>query len=231
MNTKNLILLHGALGSSGQLQALKDTISRDFMVHSFNFEGHGERASGGEFSMDVFTQNVFDYLSVNQIEHTHLFGFSMGGYVALNFALKYPDNVGSVVTLGTKFDWNLDSAAKEVKMLNPEVIQLKVPSFADHLKNLHGTENWKTVLTKTADMMLELGNGKALKPSDFAKIRQPTLIVLGDLDHMVTLKESEASAKQLPNGRLQIIKEVKHPIEKVNPEMLANLITGFIQNY
>ena len=47
-------------------------------------------------------------------------GHSMGGYVALKLALKRPELVDRIITLGTKFNWTPEVAAKEVKMLNPD---------------------------------------------------------------------------------------------------------------
>ena len=54
----------------------------------------------------------------------------MGGYVALQLANKHPKYVQKIITLGTKFAWDKETAAKEVKMLNPEKIEEKIPAFA-----------------------------------------------------------------------------------------------------
>ena len=224
----NLLLLHGALGSEVQLKPLQELLSTDFNVHTLNFEGHGGRTSDDAFDMGRFAENVVEKLQTVGISNTHIFGYSMGGYVALTLAKKHPEMVESIVTLGTKFNWNLESAQQEVKMLNPEKIEEKVPAFAKRLHELHQPNDWKMVMQKTAEMMLALANGKRLTDSDLNQIQHKILIGIGSLDNMVTIEESENAATQLPNGTLQIIENVKHPIEKVDMTILATVIQEFI---
>lgn len=226
---KNIFLLHGALGTKTQFNSLKEKLATEFTVHTIDFEGHGEYASSNDFSMDSFATNVLDYLQANHIEKADIFGYSMGGYVALNLALKNPEVVGEIVTLGTKFNWTAETAAKEVKMLNPEKIEAKVPAFAKQLATIHSNNDWKTVLKKTAQMMLDLGNGKRLTTEDLKNISHQVLIGIGSKDHMVSLEESQKSAEALPNGTLQVFQDFPHPIEKVDEDELVKTIVNFIK--
>lgn len=228
MKSQNLLLLHGALGSEIQLQPLKDLLSNDFNVHTLNFEGHGGRVSNHEFDMERFAENVAEKLQTLQLTKTHIFGYSMGGYVALTLAKKYPAMVEKIVTLGTKFNWSLASAEREIKMLNPKKIEEKVPAFAKRLHELHQPNDWKEVMHKTAEMMLVLSGEKRLTNEDLQQIPHEVFIGIGALDTMVTIEESENAATQLPNGTLKIIADVKHPIEKVAPEILAKMLRKFI---
>ncbi len=224
----NLLLLHGALGSEVQLKSLLELLSDDFNVHTLNFEGHGGRTSDHEFDMERFAANVVEKLQVLEIPKAHIFGYSMGGYVALTLAKKHPELIDKIVTLGTKLNWTLESAQQEVKMLNPEKIEEKVPAFAKRLHELHQPNNWKEVMRKTATMMLALANGKKLFNDDLQQIHHKILIGIGSLDNMVTIYESENAATQLPNGVVKIIEAVKHPIEKVDSTVLATVIRDFI---
>lgn len=226
----DLLLLHGALGSKNQLGAVKELLQATFTVHDLNFEGHGGIPSDSHFSMNLFSENVTNYLERCGIGSIGVFGYSMGGYVALSTALRRPDCVGKIVTLGTKFRWDADSAAKEVKMLDPEKIEAKVPHFADKLKREHHPNDWKELVRKTARMMLDLGNGKSLQANDFRKIRQEVVIGLGSEDGMVTREESEAVSKLLPNGKMVTLGGVPHPIEKIDARALADYITHAFQN-
>jgi esterase/lipase len=127
---KQLLVLHGALGAQQQFEELKTLLESQFTVHTLNFEGHGGRTSNAPFSMDLFVENVRDYLQENNLSSCSVFGYSMGGYVALKFAAKFPGTVNEIVTLGTKFGWSPEIALKETAMLNPEKIEEKVPKFA-----------------------------------------------------------------------------------------------------
>lgn len=225
---QKILLLHGALGTKDQFNSLKEKLSAVFEVHTLDFEGHGERASDKDFTMRLFTENVVDYLNANEITRTHVFGYSMGGYVGLNVARSHPALIGKIVTLGTKFAWTKETAEQEIKMLNPEKIEEKVPAFANKLAAIHTKNDWKDVMRKTAKMMYKLGTGEKLTEQELSEIKQQVLIGIGDKDRMVSQEESSGSATILPNGRLIIIANSQHPIEKVEEEVLRSIIVDFI---
>lgn len=229
MAKKNIILMHGALGSRMQLEPLKARLSALFNVYDLNFEGHGGNPTDNNYSMDLFAGNLLEIFKNNNLDSAHLFGYSMGGYVALNFASHHPDLVENIITLATKFDWTQETAEKEVKMLDPEKIKEKVPRFAELLRERHAPVDWEEVLRKTAWMMLDLGSGNHLDDEIFQKIKHKVLISIGDLDKMVSIEESEQVADLLPNGSLKVIEGCEHPIEKVDMKILASIITDFIE--
>ena len=219
-----LVLLHGALGCEDQLFDLKSRMESKFDVYSLNLEGHGGTASNNPFSIDLFTDNVLAYCALKGLESVTIFGYSMGGYVALNLAVKHPKLVKKVYTLGTKFNWNTESAQKEVKMLNPTLIEEKIPHFAKHLNRLHQPEDWKQVMTKTANMMVNMANGEKLNESDFIPIEQQVVIGIGSEDNMVTYEESEQVAARLLKAKVVTLEGVPHPIEKVEIGVLVDYV-------
>ena len=226
----NLLLLHGALGSRDQFTQLAQLLAPAFKVYSFNFSGHGGNRPDNAFSIELFVNDIFKFLETNKLDSVHIFGFSMGGYVALQLAKDYPALVGKIISLGTKFNWTKASAEKEIRLLNPEVIEQKIPKFAEMLKKRHLPTDWKEVMQKTAQMMFELGNGPAMKAEDFKKIENNVLICLGTEDNMVTQAESLEVVSFLKNGRFQLIDGFKHPIESVNMETLAHIIAEYLQS-
>lgn len=224
---QSIILLHGALGSAAQLKPLSEVLSSVDDVYSFHFEGHGSRPSDRPFSMDTFTENVIEFMDAKRIDKAHFFGYSMGGYVALTTALYHPERVGKIFTYGTKFDWTPESAAREVKMLDPEKILEKVPQFAQHLIVLHGEDNWKNLLTKTGEMMLELGNGKAFSDDQLRSIHAPVQLSIGTKDHMVSVDETVRIADLLPEAKLLVLQDWIHPVEKLDITHLIKELTAF----
>lgn len=226
----NIILTHGALGSSRYFAQLKKVLSEHFQVFDLDFDGHGNKPMTNPFSIDLFTTNLCHFITENGLEKSPIFGYSMGGYVALNAALKHPNLIGDIVTLGTKFDWTPEGAQKEVSMLNPVKIEEKVPHFAASLKALHAPNDWKKVMLETAQLMLDLGDGKGLKMSDYGAIIQNVTIGIGSKDKMVTIDESKSTANLLPNGMLTILEDVPHPIEMVDLEVLSAYILAALEN-
>lgn len=224
---KKLLLLHGAIGSSQQFEQVASLLNTAFELHTPDFSGHGGKAfPGSPFSIELFANDVLNWMQENKIAIIDIFGYSMGGYVALYLAKHHPSRVGKVFTLATKFNWNPEGAAKEAAMLNPEKIAEKVPAFAKALEQKHG-ENWKTVLTKTAAMMLALGSSPSLSLTDLADIQQRVLISVGDKDKMVTLEETITAYRALTNAQLLVLPQTQHPFEKVNAERIAAEIRNY----
>ena len=140
----------------------------------------------------------------------------MGGYVTVWLALMHPQRIGKIITLGTKFDWSVASAEKEVRKLNTEKILEKVPAFARILEHRHAPNDWKELLKKTGDMMLSLGNNPQLTAENLKTIIHPVTIYLGDKDDMADRDFSEQVADWLPNGSFHLLHDTAHPIEKVD---------------
>ncbi|MGX5683674.1 alpha/beta fold hydrolase [Chryseobacterium cucumeris] len=222
----NLILLHGALGHSDIFKPYLNVLSSYFTVHTPLFSGHGDlKLPEGGLNIKKYVGELSEYCKVNHLTDVSIFGHSMGGYVALCYAMENPENVNSVITLGTKFDWTEEQALKESKMLNPDVILEKIPQYAQLLESQHGTK-WKQLLPGIADLMIDLGKNPPLE-NNFATITTPVQIMVGDKDNMVTLEESSRVYRSLPNAKLAVLPDTKHPIDKVRPDLLLNLIKDF----
>ena len=223
---EHLLLLHGALGSKEQLQGLKQALDSEFEVHLINFSGHGGRTVQHPFSMDLFKSEVINAIS-GIAEAVHVFGYSMGGYAALAAASEQAELFRSIVTLGTKFDWTPETAGKEAKLLNPLVIEEKVPAFAQRLAELHQNEDWKVVVNKTAEMMMDLGDRPLLDKETLSSIPIPVTIGLGELDNMVSREES-LQVSEWVGAHFVVLEQVKHPIEQVDTKVIADYIREHI---
>lgn len=224
---QHILLLHGAIGAKDQLTPLAEKLSNSFTVHTLSFSGHGGEALPDTFSMEVFANDVLRYLEQNNIPKISVFGYSMGGYVALYLAKHHPGKVEKIFTLATKFLWTPEIAAKETKMLDAEKIAEKIPVFAQALEKRHAPNDWKTVLQKTAAMMISLGANNPLQLNDYENIGHRVLIGIGDKDTMVTLEETIDVYRKLKNANFIVLPQTQHPIEKVNVERLANEIELF----
>lgn len=226
---QSILLLHGAIGGAAQLKPLADLLSNSYSVHTINFSGHGgEPMPAGAFSMELFAQQVLDYMDQHQIQSPQIFGYSMGGYVGMYIARHHPGRISGLITLATKFLWDEAIAAKQQRSFDANVILEKAPAFAEQLQQLHGTENWKEVLVRTGAMLTALGKRNTLKAEDYPLVQTPVLLIQGDKDRMVTLDETIAVYRGMPAGKasLCILPDTPHPLENVNLDLLARLING-----
>ncbi len=223
-----LLLLHGALGSKMQMEPLADKLKNDFEVLSLNFSGHGGAPFAAAFDIETFMAEVLDFLDKNELEAVDIFGYSMGGYVALNLANLHSARVGKIVTLATKFDWTPEAAERESRMLDPGKIEAKIPAFANLLRERHAPNDWKILLQKTGEMMLGLGQQPLLTTQVLAQIQHDVLVCLGDADQMVGLDETKWAAETVPCGKLRVLEQTPHPLEKVDLDMLEATLRSFL---
>ncbi|MBS1587841.1 MAG: alpha/beta hydrolase [Bacteroidetes bacterium] len=225
---QNLLVLHGAIGAADHMKPLADALGDKYKVHTLNFSGHGGMPYAGDFSIPLFAEEALQFIEARKLEDVSVFGYSMGGYVAMYMAIKQPKLLQKIVTLATKFHWDTEVTAKEVQMLDVDKIEAKVPAFAKALKERHAPNEWKEVLAKTADMLRRLGEDNALKLADYATIQTPALLLLGDRDKMIGLEETVAVYKALPNAQMGMLPNTQHPIEQVDAELLAYFIKRFV---
>lgn len=223
----HLILLHGAIGSSEQLRSLADELSTSFIIHNPDFPGHGGNETKIDFTIQYFAEHVKAYCQMQGIHSVSIFGYSMGGYVALYLARHYPSLVKSIITLATKFVWDKEIAEKECNMLVPETIEKKIPAFAEILQQRHAPADWKKVLHKTCTMLKKLGENNELNNEDLSAIAIPVLVMIGDRDKMVSIEETKEAYKQLSNSQLSVLPSTPHQIERTDPVLLAFIIRKF----
>lgn len=225
-----IILLHGALGAKIELMPLENALAQNFEVHTLEFEGHGSAPLVSGFSIPHFAENLREFIEIKQLHGAAVFGYSMGGYVALYLAAEFPEMVGDVITLGTKFDWSPTTAQQEVKKLNPDAIEEKVPKFAAYLAALHSADRWKTQMKNTAQLMLDLGANELLQKR-LASIENRCFIGLGDSDELVSREETLAAVAALPHAQFFTLENTVHPIAKVDFGVLAGKINAILKAF
>lgn len=219
-----LLLLHGALGSPDQMQPLADALADRFTVYCPAFRGHGGNVYEDHFHMEDFSEDIKIFMDSRGIQKAHLFGYSMGGYAGVWMAKQNPDRIGHLLTYGTKWDWNPETAAKESSMLIPEVMEEKIPGYVGVLKARFHPADWKASVRKTADMLTTLGQAPLLTRETCAEIPHPLCITVGSKDLMASPEVSRGVSTWFPNARFVEWEGWPHPIEKVDVEALAVLV-------
>lgn len=227
----SILFLHGALGTSEDLSPLMELFrEKGFETFSFNFSGHGKNAAEPpEFRIDYFARDLEKFLKSQNFKNVVVFGYSMGGYVALYHKVNYEDSpFKAIFTYGTKFNWSEKAVSKELVMMNPEHIVEKFPHYAESLQNKHG-ERWKQLLRSTAHMMQNLERLDGLNREDMSDIEIPVFLILGDQDRMVTTEETHLTATWLHHAQIKTISHSKHELERSNLKEIATIIEENIE--
>lgn len=212
------ILLHGALGNGAQMQPLSKLLSAPTACP--DLYGHGARSEDERpYSIEDFASDL--YLPARG--KVHLIGYSMGGYVALYMAAKWPERIASVVALATKFSWNPEGSANEAGMLKPSKVKEKVPAFATLLESRHGAM-WPKVMERTAAFMLGLGEQPVLNGETLAAIQCPVLLLRGESDTMVSKEETLNAMHMIPDSGYVELPNQPHQLEKMDLEAVRRAV-------
>ena len=225
---KPIILLHGALGDEYQLHKLVDLLEPNYKCFTINFYGHGDDSKNkAPFSIGNFSKQIREFIITHKLQGAPIFGYSMGGYVALHLARFYPSLSGQIITYGTQLNWSLANAEKETTHLSPDAILEKVPAYADLLKTRHG-KYWIKVLERTAQAMLEMAARNPIHLADFQNIEHSILVLRGSRDSMVEGRFTKEIVSHLPNGKYLELEDQPHPIEKVDCTLIRDAIEPFL---
>ena len=144
----------------------------------------------------------------------HLCGLSLGGVLALDYALDHPENVKTLVLIGTPH---------------------KVPKFAFALQNVVFRFLPKSAFASMAfDKRDTFALGNTMKDLDFSgrleEIRCPTLILCGEKDG-ANLKSASFLAGHIPGAELEIIENTGHVVNEENPRGLAERLNKFYRRH
>lgn len=217
----SVLVIHGALGSKRQMHFVTDALATyvtGHRVESVELPGHGhtplplDRA----FTMHTFVAAVHAAITTSGLHRPVVFGYSMGGYVALLLESQYPGLLGGIVTLGTMMHWTPEIAAMAARRLDPVAVRAKVPAFAEQLAERHAEAGgWELLMTRTADLLRGLGDDPPLTNALLTRVHCPVHLLVGARDDTLSFEDAANAAAHLPHARASLLDEVPHPIEKV----------------
>ncbi len=225
----DLIILHGALGTKQQFGRFIELLEPFFNIHTLDFIGHGMEPPTSSFGIGTFADQLAEFITIKELHKPVVFGYSMGGYVALFLEASRPGSLGKIFTLATKYEWNPESSKKEAGYLQIDVMKEKVPKYLDYLKKLHG-DQWQNTVNQTREMMLRMGSAPELSEERLKNVQIDCLISVGEWDRMVSAQETQQLASSIPNARFEIWSEMEHPIEKVDAKIITEKLTSFLLN-
>lgn len=237
-NGEPVVLLHGSFMTiTSNWQEMIAALSKTRQVIAVELQGHGRTADiDRDFSYDNLADDVaamLDYLKIGQAD---LIGYSMGGGVAMNVAIRHPRNVRKVVIISAVFR---DSGwVKEALDAYPHITAeaFKGSPIEAEYKKLSPTPNQFPRFVKRVISM-------DLKPYDFGAeklkaTQAPMFFIHGDadgvrLDHiaeMFRLKGDEIMGDIRPRGasRLAVLPNTTHVTLMQKIDIIAPMINDFL---
>lgn len=179
------------------------------------------------YNEDILCPDLSSILNGKEASYSHLYssfveysngiegqidlcGLSLGGILALNYAIDYPNKVKSLVLIGT-----------------PHKVPKLMFSIQNVIFRLLPKSTFKEMAFNKKDTFI-LGN--TMKELDFSHkvnvIKCPTLIICGDKDN-TNMKSAHFLSENIKGSKLNIIKQTGHVVNEENPKELARILDDY----
>jgi len=216
---KTLVLLHGVNDQAGTWAAVVPALSRDYRLIVPDLAGHGEsEPKTGPIAYDVMLARLQTILDRESAGKPIIAGNSMGGWLAMLYALQHPDKVERLVLE--------DASGMAWDMTGVPLLPKNREEAAAMMRAVHGPE------TKTADDVLDaLLNRKNLPltrldladvvqhlvDAHLAEIKVPVSLIWGRDDGILSLAYAKKLHERIPGSTLSIIDGAAHIPHRQQP--------------
>ena len=180
-----LIVLHGGLGSTGMLDDQLPQLSIGRQVIALDLQAHGRTADiDRPLSLELMGDDIAGLIQFLNLERADVMGYSMGGMVALQTAIRHPDLVRKLVVVSIPFKRNgwFPEVLEGMKGVNASAAEMMKPSpiYQLYASVAPRPEDWSVLLEKTGEMLK--------REYDYTEgvraLKIPTLIVAADTDSL-----------------------------------------------
>ncbi len=230
-----VILLHGGLGVIDMYAPILPALADNRQVVGVELQAHGHTADVDRpLSFEQMADDVAALIRRLGLERADLFGYSLGGGVALQATIRHPEVVRKLVVVSTPYrgDGWYPEVRAGMRAINAEIAKTWVgsPMHQAYANVAPHPEDWPTLVAKTGQLVSQDYDWSA----GVAAINAPTLLVVGDADavrpaHAVEFFELLGGGQRdagwdgsgMPTARLAILPGVTHYNIFVSPALVA----------
>ncbi len=222
-----------------QLKALKE----NYRVIAYDVRGHGNSDAGkGDFSIELFANDLLTFMDALKIDKAMLCGLSMGGYIALNAVEKYPDRFDALILSDTTCVADTPEAKEKRLKVIESIKKSGVEKYAEEsIKNLFAPESLSTKKEEIAavrEMIVNTSKQSLYKTlqafykrketcSKLHDINVPVLIVVGKEDKITPPEAAQMMHEKIEDSILYIIEHAGHLSNIENPFDFNNQLEEF----
>lgn len=246
-----LLLITGLSYSLWYWHRLAPLLARDFRVITFDNRGVGRSdAPSGPYSASMMADDTAGLLNALAIDRAHIFGHSMGGYIAQALALEHPQRVDRLVLASTNAGGpNQVPPSAEALAILTDVSGDPVERFMRGLKistapdfaanNEPFIEEWLAYRAENpidpVAYHAQLGVGLGLLAPEGAfdgrlhQIEATTLLLAAEHDGVIPPGNAALMAEQIPHSTVITLQGAGHHFALEIPEKTAEIVTRFLQ--
>jgi pimeloyl-ACP methyl ester carboxylesterase len=239
----NLLFLHGFPFNSSSWQAQKEYFGAKYRVFTPDLRGMGAGPEDNPpWFIHQYVEDVKELLNREGVERAVLCGLSMGGYIALHFAQKYPERLRALVLCDTQAGAD-SNEAKDKRFANVQKVYAGLPAFAEEFSRnvlakgalVNRPELQRRVVemitgnkaSSVAQVLATLASRRDSTPF-LGEIQAPTLVIVGEEDVVTPLAAARVLAERIPGARLEVIAGAGHMSNLEQPEAFNHALESFL---
>lgn len=220
-----ILFIHGGLGNADVWGAQVADFARDHLVIVADSRGHGRSTRSEQpFGYDLMTSDYAALLDHLKIDKVTLVGWSDGGIIGIDMAMKYPEKLTRVIAQAA----NVTTDGVKPDVMSNKTFNDYINVAGDYYRKLSPTPNEYDAFVNQISQMW--ATQPAWTAADLGKIAVPVTLAIGDHDEAVKLDHTEMMAKEIPGAKLVILKDASHFAMLQDPEgydaMIRNAMAG-----
>ncbi|MGO6983352.1 alpha/beta fold hydrolase [Rhizobium leguminosarum] len=200
-----ILFIHGGLGNAEVWGHQVADFAKDHLVIVADSRGHGRSTrSQRPFGYDLMTSDYVALLDYLKIDKVTLVGWSDGGIIGIDMAMKHPEKLTRVIAQAA----NVTTDGVKADVMNNKTFNDYINVAGDYYRKLSPTPNeYDAFVTQISEMW---ATQPAWTAADLGKIAVPITLAIGDHDEAVKLDHTEMMAKDIPGAKLVILKNASH---------------------
>jgi pimeloyl-ACP methyl ester carboxylesterase len=241
-----LLLIHGFPLDSTLWEPQVEALSRVATVIAPDLRGFGrdEREIAAIMPMRQYAHDLKQLLDEKGLDKVVICGLSMGGYIAMAFAERWPERLAGLILCNTKSNADTEegvearhSTAKNAREKGMDVIARGMaPSLLTERTRNERPELVERVVAMIArqdpEVVAATSLGMAQRPDRLEVLRRfqgPAMVITGDADMLMPLATSTVMAEALPKGELVVLPGAAHLSNLEVPELFNAAVIGFLE--
>lgn len=240
-----IIFIHGFPLNKSMWDTQVETLKKNYRVIAYDIRGHGNSDRGiDNFFIELFVNDLLRLMEKLGIQKSILCGLSLGGYIAVNAVLKYPDRFDGLILNDTQCI--ADTPEIRENRCNA-IIRIKekgVEQYADEIiKNLFAQETFtknKNVIDAVKEMIISTPKQSLCNTlhalaerketcTQLHEINIPVLIMVGKEDKITPIAAARQMHELILNSKLEIIQQAGHLSNLEDPAAFNTHLVKFLE--
>lgn len=239
-----LVTLHGLLGSSDNWRSFGKRLGETYTVYAVDLRNHGASPHRDRMDYEVMAEDLLHFFRGHTSSPVHLLGHSLGGKVAMECALSYPEEIDRLVVVDIaprayspahreliEALWELDLGAVSSRRDADEMLSEEIPEWGIRqflLKNLvrveEGRYEWECNLEAIRHEYDKLT--RAIEPG--RRFRGESLFVRGDRSDYVRDEDRTEIEEYFPRAEITTIRGAGHWVHADEFDLFAQTVEAFL---